>query len=191
MALLILLNGPPGIGKSTLSALYVERHPGTLNLDIDGLHRLVGGWEDTWGRTHDILRPIALAMASAHLAGGRDVIVPQYLGALKSIVAFEDVARAQAAEVREIVLLDDKAQSIRRFHRRQDDSPWGVHNRALVARHGGSAMLAAMYDQLLEVVGLRTSAVVIRSELDAVERTYDALIDAIQGRTEDATGSSG
>ena len=68
---LIHLNGPPGIGKSTLSALYAERHPGTLNLDIDSLHRLVGGWQDVDNRTHDVLRPVALAMASAHLRGGR------------------------------------------------------------------------------------------------------------------------
>lgn len=184
MALLILLNGPPGIGKSTLSSLYAERHFGTLNLDIDSLHRLIGGWEDKSGRTHDILRPVALAMASAHLAGGRDVIVPQYLGRMDAIGAFEEVARAQAAQVREIVLLDDKAPSIWRFQRRQDDSPWGVHNRELVAQHGGSAMLAAMYDQLMDVVALRPSAVVIRSELDAVENTYAALIEALQEPTQ-------
>ena len=64
---LILLNGPPGIGKSTLSALYTDRHPGTLNLDIDSLHRLVGGWQDPENRTHDVLRPVALVMASTHL----------------------------------------------------------------------------------------------------------------------------
>ncbi len=46
MTSLIHVNGPPGIGKSTLSALYADRHPGTLNLDIDSLHRLVGGWQD-------------------------------------------------------------------------------------------------------------------------------------------------
>jgi adenylate kinase family enzyme len=52
MARLVHLNGPPGIGKSTLSALYADRHPGTLNLDVDTLHLLVGGWQDeatdTW-----------------------------------------------------------------------------------------------------------------------------------------------
>ncbi len=70
MATLIHLNGPPGIGKSTLAALYADRHPGTLNLDIDTLHPLVGGWQDPDNHTHQVLRPVALAMASTHLGGG-------------------------------------------------------------------------------------------------------------------------
>lgn len=43
---LIHVNGPPGIGKSTPADLYVKRHPGALNLDVDRLHELVGGWQD-------------------------------------------------------------------------------------------------------------------------------------------------
>lgn len=43
MPQLILLNGPPAVGKSTLAARYADDHPGTLNLDIDLLHPLIGG----------------------------------------------------------------------------------------------------------------------------------------------------
>jgi hypothetical protein len=73
MRCLIHVNGPPGIGKSTRAALYSDRHPGTLNLDVDRLHGLVGGWRDPAQDKHTILRPVALAMTRAHLAGGRDV----------------------------------------------------------------------------------------------------------------------
>jgi adenylate kinase family enzyme len=110
---LIHLNGPPGIGKSTLSALYAARHPGTLNLDIDTLHRLVGGWEDPNNHTHEVLRPIALAMASTHLEGARDVILPQYLARIDEIQAFERVAQQHGADFLEVVLLDEKAESLR------------------------------------------------------------------------------
>jgi hypothetical protein len=179
------VNGPPGIGKSTLSALYAERHPGTLNLDIDSLHRLVGGWQDVDSHTHEVLRPIALAMASAHLRGGRDVILPQYLARLDEIDAFEKVAREQGADFREVVLLDEKAESIARFDRRRDDSAWGEHNRRLVALQGGPALLAAMYDRLSEILQLRSSAVVVRSEPEAVEETYASLVQALhQSRRE-------
>jgi hypothetical protein len=182
---LLHLNGPPGIGKSTLSALYADRHPGTLNLDIDNLHPLVGGWREQTDLTHHILRPVALAMASTHLAGGRDVVLPQFLGRLDAILAFEQVALAQDAQFREIVLLDERAESIDRFHRRLDDSPWGVHNRELVTQQGGQALLAEMYDRLLEVLPLRTSAVVIRSDVDAVESTYAALVQAVSDLADD------
>lgn len=179
MPSLIHLNGPPGIGKSTLSALYADRHPGTLNLDIDSLHRLVGGWQDEDGRTHDVLRPVALAMAATHLAGGRDVVLPQFLGRLEELAKFERVAQEQGARFREVVLLHDKAEAIARFERRRDDSAWGEHNRRLVARLGGATMLGGMYDQLMAILELRPAAMVVRSEPDAIEETYAAVLQAL------------
>ncbi len=179
MSTLVHLNGPPGIGKSTLSALYADRHPGTLNLDIDRLHRLVGGWEDPENRTHDVLRPVALVMASTHLAGGRDVVLPQYLARPAEVDAFEQVARDQGAGFREVVLLHDKAESVARFDRRRDDGAWDEHNRRLVASLGGPALLEQMYDALVDLVRQRPSAVVVRSEPDAVEETYEALVRSL------------
>jgi hypothetical protein len=177
---LIHLNGPPGIGKSTLSALYTDRHPGTLNLDIDSLHGLVGGWQDPENRTHDVLRPVALAMASTHLGGGRDVILPQYLSRIDEIEAFEKVAHDAGADFREVVLLDERAASIDRFDRRQDDSAWGVHNRRLVELWGGPVMLADLYDQLVEILPLRPGAAVVHSEPEAIEDTYALMVRALE-----------
>ncbi|MGV8909438.1 MAG: AAA family ATPase [Propionicimonas sp.] len=179
MTSLIHLNGPPGIGKSTLAALYANRHPGVLNLDIDSLHPLIGGWQDEDNHTHELLRPVALAMATTHLRGGHDVILPQYLGRLTEIAKFEKVAREQGAAFREIVLLADRTEAIARFDRRSDDSEWGRYNRRLVALSGGPAMLASMYDRLLEILPARPDAVVIGCEPDAVEATYAALLEVV------------
>lgn len=181
MTQFVLLNGPPGIGKSTISALYAERHPGTLNLDIDSLHRLVGGWQDVDTRTHDLLRPVALAMTSAHLGGGHDVVLPQYLARAEEIEAFGKVAHDQQADFRELVLLDGKEAAITRFDQRRDDSEWDRHNRRVVEDLGGRAMLASMYDRLLETVDLRPLAMVIRSEPDSVEGTYELGMQTLRG----------
>jgi anion-transporting ArsA/GET3 family ATPase len=35
MPRLIHLNGPSGVGKSTVARMYADRHPGVLNLDTD------------------------------------------------------------------------------------------------------------------------------------------------------------
>lgn len=179
MPRLLHLNGPPGIGKSTLAALFAHRNPGTLNLDIDTLHQLVGGWRDPATRAHEVLRPVALAMAATHLRGGRDVVLPQYLGRREAIEAFEDAAVGEGAEFVEVVLLDDRVTSLDRFDRREDDSAWGRHNRQLVADQGGPQFLEEMYDRLLEVVEQRPRAVVLRSEYGAVERTYAALLSSL------------
>jgi hypothetical protein len=48
-----------------------------------------------------------------------------------------------------------------------------------VARQGGAVLLAAMYDQLLEILELRPSAVIVHSVPDAVEETYASLTQAL------------
>ena len=176
MPALIHLNGPPGIGKSTLAARYVDDHPGVLNLDIDALHPLVGGWRDPAYDTHEMLRPVALAMAATHLAGGRDVVLPQFIGRIAQLERFEQVAAEQGADFREVILIADRAEAIDRFGRRRDDSAWGVHNRAVVAGMGGEQALGEMYDLLADVLAARPAAVVVPSESGAVEETYAALL---------------
>lgn len=182
---LVHLNGPPGIGKSTIAALYVERHPGTLNLDIDSLHRLVGGWQDAENDTHELLGPVALAMAATHLRGGRDVVLPQYLARVDEIDTFERAAQEQGAEFDEFVLFDSKEGSIVRFDRRtqRSDDPWVQHNHRLVGLQGGPQLLGCMWDDLLEVVRRRPAAVVIPSEPGAIEKTYQLLTHALSKGT--------
>nr|WP_300151547.1 AAA family ATPase [Propionicimonas sp.] len=179
MPSLIHLNGPPAIGKSTLSALWAERHPGTLNLDVDALHHLVGGWRDLGGRVHDVLRPVALAMASAHLAGGRDVVLPQCLTTVAEIAEFEHVARTCGAGFREVILFTSRTEALARFSGRAGGGDWDEHNRRVVAAHGGNAFLADLYDRLRLLEALRPDAIVVTSVDGAVDETYTALARAL------------
>ena len=179
MPSLIHATGPPGIGKSTLAALYADRHPGVLNLDIDRLHVLVGGWQDPAQDTHTIVRPIALAVTRTHLVGGRDVIVPQTFAQLANIEALEQVAEQAHAAFFEVILVDEQDASIERFHGRQDDSPWSQHNRERVAQRGGAEWLSDLYQQLEVVAAHRPSALVVRSESGAIEETYASIAQAL------------
>ena len=45
MATLVLLNGPPASGKSTIAARLVGGRPLALNLDIDVIRSLLGDWK--------------------------------------------------------------------------------------------------------------------------------------------------
>lgn len=174
MPRLIHLNGPPGIGKSTIAARYVDDHSGTLNLDIDRVRQLVGGWRTTFAETGEIVRPVALAMATAHLRGGRDVVLPQFLGRTSEIERFEQVASASDAQFVEIVLMDSKEQALQRFaHRRSPaEEMWHVEVQRIVAEYGGSAHLEELYDQLVEVVASRPSSTVVHTEAGAFEAAY-------------------
>jgi predicted kinase len=131
MPRLVHLNGPPGIGKSTLSALHADRNPGTLNLDVDTLHYLVGGWHDEQTDTWPAVWSLVRAMAATHLDGGNDVVLPQYTATTGEILGLQELARRHGAGFREIVLLDDRETAIARFNRRAQDSddPWIRHSR--------------------------------------------------------------
>ncbi|MBP2479237.1 putative kinase [Crossiella equi] len=175
------LNGPPGIGKSTLAARYVAERPGALNLDVDGVHRLVGGWQDEENRTWQVVWPLVRAMAAAQLAGGREVVLPQYLATPEEIGSFEELARAHGAEFREVVLLDSREASAARFERRARASAdeWVRYHHRLVGQRGGAELLGAMYDNLVEVLRSRPDAVVVPSAAGEVAETFALLVEAL------------
>lgn len=184
MARLVHLNGPPGIGKSTLSALFADRNPGTLNLDVDTLHHLVGGWQDEESDTWPVVWSLVRAMAATHLDGGRDVVLPQYIATVDEILGLEKLAREHGAGFREVVLLDGREAAIERFNRRAQDSddPWIRHHHRLIEAGGGPVVLGTMYDNLMEVLRLRPGAVVVPSPVGAVQQTYELLADALRER---------
>lgn len=177
MARLIHLNGPPGIGKSTLAQWYVDAHPGVLNLDIDQVRTLIGGWRERFTETGEIVRPVALSMAASHLRGGRDVVMPQCLCRLSEIERFEAVAHDSGAVFCEVVLMDGKQQSLERFQHRGDDSelPWHQQVQEIVERLGGQELLARMHDQLTMVLAARRDAAVLPSIAGKIQQTYEAL----------------
>lgn len=86
---LVLLNGLPGVGKSTLSRAYVATRPGALNLDIDILRTMLGG---PWEQTADLGRSLALQLIRMHLDKGHEVVVPQLVADPEQLDRFEEVA---------------------------------------------------------------------------------------------------
>jgi predicted kinase len=159
---LILVNGPPGAGKSSVARMYVAEHPLTLNLDLDRIRDLIGQWRENAHDAGVLTRRIAIAGARVHLNEGHDVIVPQMLARPEFIAQLEDLAREVAVNFVEVVLLDTRENCLRRYTERGDlQTP--------------RDQLEAMYDRLVALVPTRPGATVIPVRGDAAQTYGDVM----------------
>jgi predicted kinase len=170
MPRLILLNGPPGCGKSTLARMYAEDHPLALNLDIDQVRVLIGGWTANPHAAGLLARAIALAAARTHLAAGHDVVIPQFLGRTDFIEEAEQAARDAGADFHEIALTDSKENAIQRYAKRPSDS---------TRQPVGAGELAGMYDRLMSVIAARPGTKLVPTIDGQPTAAYRAMLDAL------------
>jgi len=182
VARLILLNGPPGIGKSTHAQRYVDDHPLALNLDIDSVRRLLGRWQESPIEAGLLARAMTLTMAREHLRSGHDVVLPQYLGRPQFLREAEAVAAEAGAEFHELVLMTGRDDARDRFLRRTAAAELPVHVEAgrLVEGLGGVDVLGPMYDRLLLVIAQRPAAQVVSCPEGEIEAVYIELTSRLE-----------
>jgi hypothetical protein len=103
---LIHLNGPPGIGKSTIAAAFAGRNPGVLNPDIDSLAAMIGSYGDSFSDSLGAATLPTAPTGRVHLTRGHDVIMPQVMTHLNAgeLAGFEAATAAARAEYLQILL---------------------------------------------------------------------------------------
>lgn len=163
--LLVLLNGPPAAGKTTVAQRWVNERPLALNLDLDDVWLHLGRWSDDLTATGLAARQLALALCQAQLAAHRSVIVPQFLGRPDFI---DQLAAVGGPSFRHLVLLPPLTVVRQRFADR------GPHP---IADHPDASTMAGdldqMYDRLVALAQTRPDAEVI--ELTGHESIDDVL----------------
>ncbi len=185
MTTLVLLNGPPASGKSTLAARYVHDHPLALNLDIDVVRGLLGRWLERPVDAGLAARQLALSMAETHLAAGHDVIVPQFLGRPDLAEQLETLAASLRCHFVEVALMTSRTEAIQWFHDRSGSPVNQQHLDAadLVSKSPGVDPVGDMYDAFRALSEARQPTAVVNVIRGDVEATYQALAVALQTAT--------
>jgi predicted kinase len=173
VARLIHLNGAPAIGKSTLARRYGEEHPGVLVCDVDVLRTMISGWQDDL-EAAERSRTMALAMITAFLGSGRDVVLPQLVARDDQLARFRAAAEAAGAEHVHVMLVADADTVVGRFRARADLplGAWNEHATAFWEAEGGEDALRDWTRRLD-----RMDATRVRSTTP--EATYDAVLAAL------------
>ncbi len=164
MARLLVVNGPPGIGKTTVAREIADRRSPMLCLDVDHIRSLIVGWEETPREAGILARSMVADMAATYLRSGGDVVVSQAFGRLPGVEQLEAVAAMEGATIVHVVLLTDLDDARERFVARG-----GPAVEDLRSADGSLAGFDLLYAGVADVLAQRPDAIPIRPTLDDLD----------------------
>ncbi len=115
--MILVLSGPPGVGKSTVARLVADQWPLSVHLAADTFwHHVRGGYVPPWlpaaHRQNEVVLAAVAASARAFSAGGYDVVVDGVVGPWL-LAPFLDGIGAHSA-IHYVVLHADEASVLAR-----------------------------------------------------------------------------
>ena len=183
--LLLLLNGPPAVGKSALARRYLEDHPLALLVEVDRLRTSLGTWRED-ERSKLLARDLALALIRARLQQGGDVVVPQYLGRTDFIQTLDALARRHHAHFVEVIVVDAEPRLAQRFRdRTRDMGRSGEEHPAEEVREDEVDARIDEWIGLLEAVRDERPATLWLPCRPTLDETYAALVAELAAQTSD------
>ena len=163
-----------------MASAFADRHPGVLNLDIDQVAAMIGGYSDRFSDSFEAGRLLAAAMARIHLANGRDVIMPQMMTNVNAgeLACFESAAAAAKAEYCQILLTAPVESAVGRCMERVNDPRHDVISK-VIDENGGRDFLRKLHSQVTQFSADRQPHSVIDCEWLTVEQTCQAVEAAL------------
>lgn len=163
---LVILNGPPGVGKSTIAARLQKELTSSVVIDIDELRRTT--MPDYRERREESLRlsyELAANVIEDNLKNGHDVIIDKAVSHSDTLDLFIEVGKKNGAEVYEFLLFADKATVQKRADER------GYRPRSLLT----SECVGESWEKADVLRQKRTQAIVIDTEHKDIGQVFDSI----------------
>ena len=175
---LIILNGTPGLGKTTLAQLYIAGHPLAMSLDVDHIWFMMGQWQAMRPRSDELKLKYSYALAEMHLQAGYDVIVPNLIQTIEQYEMFEQIARDTGAKLKELALTAPLNEATERLKTRGRALGYktGWRPGGVMDTGGREILIKTMHENVQEMIKLRPNTVLIESVDGDIEGSYDAVL---------------
>ncbi len=166
---LIILNGPCGVGKSSIATRLHQALPLSFLLDIDSLRRLFSTYKEKREESREASLKLAETMMSACLDMGHDVIIDKMQFDTDVLDRYHEIAKQRGAEMKEVILWASREIVMARASAR--------------GYKKGSAFTPEkcelFWHKINELKDKRPSAIVIDTTDFHLDETYDLVIKAI------------
>lgn len=172
---LVLINGAPASGKSTLARLLGLDRDLTLVLDIDTIRGLLTRWEDDPTTAGQAARQLALSMCRTHLSAGNDVVVPQFLQREEFILELASVASDTGARFLELCLVNSPESASAMFAARASSDEPNHRAAQLLQESPGADPVSRLYETLIDLVSARPQTILVESIPGDIGRSLENL----------------
>jgi predicted kinase len=115
---LIIINGPCGVGKSTLSAKLHANIPLSFLLDIDAQRRFISHYREQKEESGKMMMAISKAIIIGCLGDNRDIIIDKILFDSVVLESYYEIAKKYGADIYEIILWAPKEVIMKRANER-------------------------------------------------------------------------
>ncbi|HBU28039.1 TPA: hypothetical protein DEB00_02905 [Candidatus Uhrbacteria bacterium] len=115
---LIIINGPSGIGKSTVAKMLHEDMPMSFLLDIDAQRRYISHYRENPEESETMSHVIGKNIVLACFESDRDVILKKLILRANILDAYRAIAEKYGAGIQECILWASKNFVMERTHAR-------------------------------------------------------------------------
>jgi len=169
---LIILYGFAASGKTTLTKLYIEKHPLTIGVEGDKIIEMIGDWRNHEKTARDLVLQHTISIAENHLNAGHDVLLPYLLNYNEDVEVFKALANRCDADLYQVYLDIEKNDAVDRLITR---GCWGEEGSETLTEEDRESLLER-FDYMDNVMKQVKNVTSINSELGKITQTYNELI---------------